>query len=463
VVLVRLTRERQGCNHPRRNRNWKRYRRVNAARTDHPDPRPMTNSDDSSGSAAEARPAPLAGVRIIAVEQYGAGPFGTLYLADLGAEIIKVEDPGSGGDVSRYVPPGRSGTDSLFFEAFNRGKQSIALDLKSDAGRAVFERLVTSADAVFSNLRGDLPERLGLTYEVLGRLNPAIVCVALSAYGRHGSDAGLPGYDALIQAEAGWAAMTGAPDGPPTKSGLSLADYIAGLTAALGLVVALLDARQTGKGRDVDTNLYDSALAMLSYPATWYLSSGFLAERQAMSGHPSIVPFQFFATADGHIAVATPKQKFFRSLVEGMDLAELADDPRFADFEARNRNSEALLTTLSERFAERSTAAWLDALRGRMPIAPVRSLAQALDPDELRSRGMLAEYEHPAFGSVRSVGLPLTLGGYTPAYAPGPGLGADQAAVLEALGYTDVDIERLRSAGAFGSDDAVDPEGQGPA
>lgn len=412
----------------------------------------MTPSDHAPSRPAEPRPAPLAGVRVIAVEQYGAGPFGTLYLADLGAEIIKVEDPATGGDVSRYIPPGRSGTDSLFFEAFNRGKRSIALDLKSAGGRAVFERLVVSADAVFSNLRGDQPERLGLTYDVLGLINPAIVCVALTGYGRDGAAARLPGYDALIQAESGWAALTGAPDGPPTKSGLSLADYIAGLTAVLGLMVALFDARRTGLGRDVDTNLYDSALAMLSYPATWYLSSGFVSERQAMSGHPSVVPFQFFATADGHVAVAAPKEKFFTALVEGMGLPELAADPRFADFDARLRNRAQLVDLLSARFAERPTAAWLEALRGRIPIAPVRSMADALDPNELAARGMLAAYEHAAFGSVRSVGLPLTLGGYAPDYTRGPGLGADTTAILRDAGYTDGEVAALRDAGAFGTD-----------
>ncbi len=402
--------------------------------------------------ASPARRAPLAGVRIIAVEQYGAGPFGTLYLADLGAEIIKIEDPGTGGDISRYIPPGRVGTDSLFFEAFNRGKRSIALDLKSDGGRAVFERLVGSADAVFSNLRGDQPARLGLTYDVLRQIKPAIVCVSLTGYGRHGAAARLPGYDALIQAGSGWAALTGAPDGPPTKSGLALADYIAGLTAVLGLMVALFDARRTGVGRDVDTNLYDSALAMLSYPATWYLSSGFVTERQAMSGHPSVVPFQFFATADGHIAIATPKEKFFRTLVEEMGLADLANDPRFADFEARGRNREMLLARLSERFAEHTTAEWLVTLRGRIPIAPVRSMQQALDLDELTGRGMLAAYEHPSFGTVRSVGLPLTMGGFDPHYAPGPGLGSDGDAILRELGYTPDAISDLRAAGAFGAD-----------
>ena len=408
----------------------------------------------SADPRPESRSAPLAGVRVVAVEQYGAGPFGTLYLADLGADVIKIEDPATGGDISRYIPPGRVGADSLFFEAFNRGKRSIELDLKSAAGRAVFERLVASSDAVLSNLRGDQPARLGLTYEVLGQINPAIVCVALSGYGRHGEAAMLPGYDALIQAGSGWASLTGAPDGPPAKSGLSLADYICGLTAVLGLMVALFDARRTGLGRDVDTNLYDSALAMLSYPATWYLSSGFVTERQPMSGHPSVVPFQFFATSDGHVAIATPKEKFFRNLVELMGLAQLADDPRFIDFEARGQHRDILIASLSERFAERTTAQWLVTLRGRIPVAPVRSMEEALDPAELTERGMLAEYEHPSFGTVRSVGLPLTMDGFSPSYSRGPGLGSDGDAILDELGYSQEAIGELRAAGAFGADGA---------
>ena len=159
------------------------------------------------------RPAPLSGVRVIAVEQFGAGPLGTLYLADLGAEVIKIEDPAAFGDIGRYVPPGQSGTDSLYFEAFNRGKKSLLLDMKNPAGREVFDRLVATADAVYSNLRGDQPERLGITYAQLARINPRVVCVALTGYGRTDAGAQLPGYDALIQAESGWAALTGDPAG----------------------------------------------------------------------------------------------------------------------------------------------------------------------------------------------------------------------------------------------------------
>lgn len=405
---------------------------------------------DQSRVDGRSRPAPLAGIRVVAVEQYGAGPFGSLYLADLGAEIIKIEDPSAGGDVSRYIPPGTSGTDSLFFEAFNRSKRSVALDLKHPGGREVFERLVASADAVYSNLRGDQPARLGLRYADLAGVNPRIVCVALTGYGDRPDQARLPGYDALIQAESGWASLTGDPAGPPAKSGLSLADYIAGLTAMIGLLAGVIDARTTGLGRDVDTNLYDSALAMLSYPATWYLSSGFVTRRLPLSAHPSVVPFQFFATADGYIAIACPKEKFWRALVSAMDLPALADDERFASFGARRANRDETLAILEERFATLTTAAWLERLTGVVPVAPVRSLEQALDLDELRGREMLAEYEHPVLGSVRSVGLPVRVGGYTPAYAPGPGLGADQDAMLRSVGFDDAAIAELRAAGAFG-------------
>jgi len=410
----------------------------------------------AGGGGPGSRPAPLAGLRVIAVEQYGAGPFGSLYLADLGAEIIKIEDPGVGGDVSRYIPPGTTGTDSLFFEAFNRNKHSVALDLKHPRGREVFERLVASADAVYSNLRGDQPARLGLRYADLAAVNPRIVCVALSGYGDRPDQAKLPGYDALIQAESGWASLTGDPDGPPTKSGLSLVDYVAGLTAALGLLACVMAARASGVGRDVDTNLYDSALAMLSYPATWYLSTGFVTRRLPLSAHPSIVPFQFFATADGHVAIACAKEKFFTTLVRAMGLPELATGARFATFEARGANRAETLVILEARFAERTTAEWLTVLRGLVPIAPVRSLEQALDIEELQDREMLAAYEHPTLGTVQSVGLPLRVGGFAPSYRAGPALGGDQGPVLRDLGYTDAEIAALGAAGAFGS-------GMGPA
>ena len=395
--------------------------------------------------------APLTGLRIVAVEQFGAGPFGTLLLADLGAEVIKIEDPAAGGDVGRSVPPGAAAGSSLYFEAFNRGKRSIALDLTSPAGREVFSRLVATADAVYNNLRGDLPDRLGLTYAALSEINPAIVCVSLSAYGRDDSRRAEPGYDALVQAEAGWASLTGEPSGPPARSGLPMADYAAGLVAACGLLAGIVDARRTGRGRDLDTSLFDTALAMLSYQATWWLSAGIETRRLPLSAHPSIVPFQFFATADGYIAVACAKEKFFQALIQVIGMAELAKDPRFATFAARHQHRADLIELLSQRFRERTTAEWLDRLRGQVPCAPVRELSDALDVEPLEQRKMLAAYEHPGLGPVRSVGLPLRVSGFTPRYRPSPALGADAADLLAELSFDDDEVTRLADAGAFGA------------
>ena len=396
--------------------------------------------------------APLSGLRIVAVEQFGAGPFATLQLADLGADVIRLEDPHTGGDVSRYVGPGQRGTDSLYFESFNRGKRSLVLDLKQPAGQEVLRRLVRDAHAVCANLRGDVVTQLGLTYEVLGQVNPAIVCLSLSAYGREGRRGAEPGYDPLIQAEAGWAALTGDPDGPPVKSGLSLADYVGGMMAALALVAAVLDARRTGQGRDVDVSLYDAALAMHSYRATWYLSAGVAGERTPASGHPSIVPFQFFATADGHLAVACAKEKFYRALVEALGMPELAADPRFASFEARRRNREALLPLPEARLQTHPTEHWIGLLRGRVPVAPVRTMGAALDRQELAERGMLATYRQAELGEVATVGLPIKMTGYLPSYRPAPLLNGDRAEILAAAGYAPEEVERLHQRGAFGPD-----------
>lgn len=401
-------------------------------------------------AAPDADRAPLTGLRIVAIEQFGAGPFGTLLLADLGAEVIKVEDPATGGDVGRTVPPGADKGSSLYFEAFNRGKRSIALDLTSLAGREVFSRLVATADAVYNNLRGDLPERLGLTYAALSKINPAIVCVSLSAYGRDDARRAEPGYDALVQAEAGWASLTGEPTSPPARSGLPMADYAAGLIAACGLLAGIVDARRTGRGRDLDTSLFDTALAMLSYQATWWLSAGIETGRLPFSAHPSIVPFQFFATADGYIAVACAKEKFFQALSQAIGMPELANDSRFGTFAARHQNRDELVKLLSQRFRERTTATWLDRLRGQVPSAPVRELPEALESDGLRKRGMLASYEHAQLGTVSSVGVPLRVSGFSPRYRPSPALGADAADLLAELGYDELAAARLADEGAFG-------------
>jgi len=394
------------------------------------------------------RDGPLHGTRILAVEQFGAGPFGTSLLADLGAEVVKVEDARVGGDIGRYVPPGQTGRDSLFFETFNRGKRSIALDLTAPNDRAVFDRLVATADAVFSNLRGDLPDRLGLTYAALSPINPGIVCVALTGYGRDGERAGWPGYDALVQAEAGWAALTGQPGEPPTKSGLSLADYAAGTMAMVGLLAAVLGARRTGRGCDVDVSLLDTALALLTYPATWRLSAGIATERLPMSAHPSIVPFQFFATEDGYVAIACAKEHFFRALMTALDLDDLAEDARFDDFARRLANRDVLIEAISRRLVTRTTAAWLAELGGRVPIAPIRSLDEATDPEVLVRRGLARSYDHPALGRVTTIGSPIRVDGMEPDSRPAPRFDEDGRAIRAELGIAGIGTTGTPSAPA---------------
>src|SRR5262245_1096666 len=273
---------------------------------------------------AAAMTLPLEGVRVLAVEQFGAGPWATLQLSDLGADVIKVEDPSAGGDVGRYVPPFQEGEDSLFFETFNRNKRSISLDLRHPRGPEVLRDLAAAVDVVYSNLRGDQPARLGLTYEQLREVNPALVCCSLSGFGVSGPRAREGGYDYVMQGLAGWMSITGDPDGPPTKSGLSLVDLSGGYVAAIAVLAGLWRARRDGVGCDCDISLFETALAELAYVGTWVASRDFSPVRQRNSAHLSIVPFQNFQTADGWIVVACPKEKFWRGLCEALGRADLA-------------------------------------------------------------------------------------------------------------------------------------------
>ncbi len=396
-----------------------------------------------------ARDAPLEGVRVLAISQFGAGPFGTAVLADMGAEVIKIEDPESSGDVARYMPPFAIEGDSLYFQSFNRGKKSVAVNLRKPGGRAVLSDLVRVSDIMCNNLRGDQPAKLGLTYEALRELNPRIVCGSLSGYGSNGPRAAEPGYDPLLQASAGYMALTGGPDSPPTKAGVSIIDFAGGYAFALGLVVGLFDARRTGVGRDIEVGLLDTALSMLNYMATWSLNRDWEPDRLEDSAHQTIVPAQTFATADGWIAVFPAKERFYREMVTLMGLDHLADDSRFATFAARYENREDLLPIVEARFAERTTGEWLDLLRGKVPCAPVNSLKEALEDEQVVARGLIVESEHPAYGRIRQVGSPIKTDGAITEPAPGPSLGQHTDEVLrELLGYPAARIVELRSAGA---------------
>jgi crotonobetainyl-CoA:carnitine CoA-transferase CaiB-like acyl-CoA transferase len=365
------------------------------------------------------------------VEQFGAAPYGTMMLADLGAEVIKVENAETGGDPSRQVGPHRLGDgDSQYFQAWNLSKRSVTLDIKSADGRRQFEELVRGAEAVVNNLRGNLPDRLRIDYAGLRAINPAVVCLHISAYGRDNERASWPGYDYLMQAESGLMSLTGEPDGPPARVGASMIDSMTGIVGVVGLLSCVMRARQTGFGCDVDTSLFDVALHQLTYSALWYLNEGDASQRLARSAHLTLTPVQTFPTVDGWIFVMCMTEKFWLSLCDAIGRADLAADPLFIDHAHRREHRGELTTVLDAEFRRHTTAHWLGLLSGVLPVAPVYDLAQALDSDFVRRDGMIRSIPHPLRGELQVLANPLKIDGERPAQSACSPLGADNAALL---------------------------------
>jgi crotonobetainyl-CoA:carnitine CoA-transferase CaiB-like acyl-CoA transferase len=359
---------------------------------------------------------PLEGIRILTLENFGAGPYGTMFLAGLGAEVIKVENPGSGGDASRHVGPHFLGEDdSVYFQCLNLWKKSVSLDLTKD--RDAFHALVRDADAVVNNLRGDVPAKLGLDYKSLSPVNSRIVCLHISAYGRDNERASWPGYDFLMQAEAGLMDLTGEPDGAPSRFGTSVIDFSTGMTGVAALLACLLRAQKTGKGCDVDASLFDTALHQLNYMGTWYLNGGEAHSRQPRSAHYSLTPVQTFRTADGWIFVMCMKDSFWAGLCGALSRPDLARDARFATMAARLENRAALTRLLDEIFQTRSTSEWVQALSGRVPVGPVNDMEQALANPFVAATGMVRPMQHP-HKALRVLTLPVKIDGERPQPRP---------------------------------------------
>lgn len=395
---------------------------------------------------------PLTGFRIVSSEQYGAGPYGTMFLAQLGAEVIKIEPPRKdgkgGGDTARAVGPHFVDKgESLYFTAFNLNKKSITLDLGSNDGQAILHELVKSSHAVANNLRGDLPDRLGLTYDALKDINPGIVCAHLSAYGRDNERAKWPGYDYLMQAEAGFCQMTGDPEGEPQRMGLSMVDFMTGTVFCIGLLAALMDAQRSGKGRDVDTDLLSAAIHQTSYPALWYMNEGDVTARTPRSAHPTATPSQMFKAEDGWIFVMCQLPKFWDILTAKIGRRDLADDPRFVGNSERLANREVLTEILDAEFSQKPMSHWQDLLAGSVPVAPVYELEDALDNPWLQTIGMRDTVDHPKKAAMQVLANPLKLDGQRLPNRPAPLLGADTDDMLRELGRSDEAIAALRSKG----------------
>ena len=388
---------------------------------------------------------PLAGIRVLAIEQFGAGPYGSMYLAELGAEVIKIENRATGGDPSR-----QSGSvtladdDSAYFQAFNLAKKSVTLNLKSDEGRALFHKLVENSDVVWNNLRGSQPAKMGLTYDDLEGVKPDIICTHISAYGRDNDRADWPGYDYLMQAECGFLSVTGEPGTPPSRFGLSMIDFMTGVVAALGCVSALL-ARPSQGGRDVDISLFDVALHQLTYPGTWYLNHGIETGRVARSAHPYNTPVQLYRTRDGWIFIMAMTDKFWQLLLERLGHTSIGGDPRFNSMASRARNRDALTDVLDEIFQTEDTDHWFEKLRTYIPVAPVHDLPSALDNPFVASIGMMQTMTHREFGEYRGLSNPIKIDQQRMQTHCGAGLGADNQEILgKELGVEDLEDLAVR-------------------
>ncbi len=399
-------------------------------------------------------PGPLTGIRVVDCSTVLAGPYATMILADLGADVIKVEPPD--GDATRgWGPPwvgdaAASTRTAAYFLSVNRNKRSIRIDLKTPDGVAILRRLLERGDVFVENFRPQSLDRLGLSDEALRLLQPSLVHLAISGYGRRGPAASRPGYDFIVQAVGGLMSITGDADedgGHPTKVGVAISDVVTGLYAAIGILAALL-ARPHAGGQRVDATLLGSTLAALVNQAQNAFVSGVAPGRRG-NAHPNIVPYETFATADGEIAVAVGSERQWARLCAAIELPGLADDQRFATNGDRVERRSELRPLLADRFAGRSTAAWLaDLDAAEIPAGAVADIAAAFESEAATALGMQVNVEHPAWGVVRQVGLALDLS-VTPGSirTPPPLLGEHTDAVLAEADYSAAEVLGLRERG----------------
>jgi crotonobetainyl-CoA:carnitine CoA-transferase CaiB-like acyl-CoA transferase len=385
----------------------------------------------------------LRGITVLDLSRNLAGPYCTMLLGDLGADVIKVESIGSGDDTRGWRPPDWNGQSATFL-ACNRNKRSITIDLDAEAGQQLVRRLASRADVVVSSFRpGSLAKR-GLDYESLRDLNEGLVVCSITAYGSKGPKKDEPGYDPVLQAETGLMSMTGHPDGPPARLGVGVIDLGTGMWAAVGIQAALRNRSETGVGALVEVSLYETAAWWLSYHVEGYLASGDTPQRQG-NGTPFVAPYEVFATADGDLMVTAGNDRLFASLCQVLGLPELPENPAYAHNADRVANRITLHGLLEDRFKERSAAEW-EVLLGTetIPCSRVRSVADFVNDPQLDALGMLVDLPHPDIPDLRVVDIPLTLNGERATHRlPPPRLGEQTTSVLEELGVPTEEIETL--------------------
>ena len=390
---------------------------------------------------------PLSGLKVIDLSRFIAGPYCTMKLGDMGAEVIKVETPGKGDDSRELGPPFLEG-ESAYYLSFNRNKKSITLNMREEKAKEILRQLIADADILVENFRIGVTEKMGLTYEDVRKIKEDIIYCSITGYGHNSPYREKPSFDVMVQGEAGLMSITGFPDGPPQRLGVAIADILGGFHAVEGILLALLVKNKTGKGQFIDVSLMDSIIAILTYQAGNYLATG-KAPQRVGNRHPMITPYESFETEDGYVIFAVGNQRLWESFVKTLGREELNSDPRFADMKSRNQNPAELKAIIEEITRQQKTEKWVAVMEeAGVPCGRIRTIDQVLTDPHVAAREMVVEKEHPLAGPIKLIGVPtklsLTPGDVT---LPPPTLGQHTEEILKGLNYSENDIAGMQEKG----------------
>jgi formyl-CoA transferase len=393
---------------------------------------------------------PLEGLRVLDLTRVLSGPYCTMQLGDLGAEVIKIERPDEGDDTRAFAPP-YQGDQAAYFLSINRNKKSVTLDMKSERGKEVLWRLVEKSDVLVENFRPGAMDRLGFGYDAVSARRPTMVYCSISGFGDTGPQKDRPGYDVIVQGEAGLMDLTGPADGPPFKVGTSIADLVSGSTAVQGILAALYAAKSTGRGQKVHVSMYEAVAALLTFNAGIYFATG-AAPRRRGNEHPTIVPYETFEASDGWINLGVANDDLWRRFCKAADATDLVSDSRFAGAADRVRNRDTLVPLVRDIIRKRTRDDWLSRFdRAGVPCGAIRTVAEVCESDVLKARGRIVEMAHASAGNIKAIGSAVHLSD-TPldGYNAPPTLGQHTREVLTALlGYSGTEIEALSGAGVI--------------